>query len=775
MTATVDNAVADLQRANAELQRQLAERTAERDEALQRETATAEVLGIINSSPGDLAPVFDAILEKARALYGAAFGALFLAEEAEHFRAVAMRGGTPAWHDRMRRGFAGSETPASAPLLAGERFVHIVDVAQIDHPMARAAVEAVGVRTLLSVPLRKDDAVVGMIIVSRPEVRSFTDKQIALLQNFAAQAVIAMENARLITETREALEQQTATAEVLQVINVSPGELTPVFDAMLEKATRLSEAAFGILWTYDDGRFRAVSFRNVSPAYAEFLREPVRAEPLTAIGRIAAGEAVAHIPDITTDEYLAAGGDLVRQGFSLGGFRAVLAVGMRKDDTLLGAITIYRQEPLAFSDKQIALLQNFAAQAVIAMENARLLGELRERTGDLEESLEYQTATSDVLKVISRSTFDLQPVLDALLETASRLCGNAEGALAIRQGDVFRYVATVALMPEFDAALRQRSLVPDRGSTAGRAALEGRVVQIADIAADPEYALPEVQTLGKLRTTLGVPLLRQGETIGVITLAHRRVEPFTERQIALVSTFADQAVIAIENTRLLTEQREALERQTATAEILRVISSSPTDVQPVFEAIVENAMRLSESAFAGLWWFDGKLLHLTAHRNLTTEGIEAFRSMWPMPPSPESLIGRVFLQRTVLNVEDGGGDPGYLYSTVQRAVGYRSTLLVPLLRSGASVGVVAVWRREVAPYSDKHVDLLQTFADQAVIAIENVRLFNELNERTGDLEEALEYQTATSDVLQVISRSTFDLQPVLDTLSETAARLCLAE
>ena len=415
------------------------------------------------------------------------------------------------------------------------------------------------------------------------------------------------------------------------------------------------------------------------------------------------------------------------------------------------------------------MVQNFAAQAVIAMENARLLSELRGRTQDLQESLEYQTATSDVLKVISRSTFDLQPVLDTVCETAARLCDSEIVTILRRHGDVYRVAAAQGWSPEYRAFLEHHTFAPDdRGTLTGRAVLERSAIQIADIMIDPEYTLTEASTLGKARTQLGVPLLREGVPTGVIIVSRQRVEPFGQKQIELVTTFADQAVIAMENARLLTETREALEQQTATAEVLQVINSSPGDLTPVFDALLEKATRLCEANFGILFEYAEEQFHVAALRAVP-EAYASYLTREPIRPGPKTALARVIRGENLIVVADSAADDAYRAGDPLRRArvelgGARSAITCALRKDGALLGVFTIYRQEVRPFSDKQIALLENFAAQAVIAMENARLLSETR-------EALEQQTATADVLGVINSSPGDLAPVLDAMLEKARAL----
>jgi GAF domain-containing protein len=550
----------------------------ELSEAQEQQRATSEVLKIISSFGAELDPVFEAILGNATRICEAKFGVMQILE-GDGLRAVSFHDVPPAYAEAMRR------DPLFRPIaghpldrVAGTKeVVHIPDV-RAEQKLRGRIVELAGARTLLCVPMLKDNAFVGVISIYRQEVRPFTEKQVELVQNFAAQAVIAIENARLLTELRqrttdltESLEQQTATSEVLRVISSSPGELEPVFAAMLARATRICEAEFGNLFLREGETFRAVAWHG-EPTYVEsWRREPLVITtdvPDIPLARVVETKQRVHVPDLRQDTAYKAGfGPLVTL-VDQGGARTLLIVPMLREHILVGAIAIYRQEVRSFTDKQIELVENFAAQAVIAIENARLLNELRQRTGELETSLEYQTATSDVLKVISRSVFDLQKILEFVAETAARLCAAKQVGIFLLEDSVYRFTIGSGLTSAYREIEERAAIKPGPETVVGRVALQGETVHILDVLSDPDYGPKDDVRTANVHTVLAVPLTRESKVVGVIVLARETVSSFSSEQIELVRTFADQAVIAIENARLLNELRERTEQVEAQSQQL---------------------------------------------------------------------------------------------------------------------------------------------------------------------------------------------------------------
>ncbi len=732
----------------AELRRELAQSlqrenatAKELREALEHQTATAEVLGIISRTPTDVQPVLDAIVESAARVCGIDDVILRLREgnvavPRAHFGSIPIH--------RV-------EISIDEPYFQWIRehgVLHIADIRKQDKlPLANFSGSW---RTVVYAPLRQYGEVIGYLTARRIETRPFTPAQIKLLETFAGQAVIALQNVRLFNELKESLDQQTATSEILGVIASSPTDIQPVLDTVSENALRVCGAEDAQVWRLDGNTLRLVAKYGSLPS-----REVGSERPLnrgSVIGRAVIDRQTVHVQD-----FAAAAAEFPSVRGLIGQRGTALATPLLREGVPIGVIHIRRMEVRPFTDKQIKLLETFADQAVIAIENVRLFQELK-------ESLEQQTATSEILGVIASSPTEIQPVMDTIAENAARVCGADDAVIRLLEGNVLRLAAHHGYIPSVPL---ERSL--DRGSISSRAVVDRQIIHIEDAASVPAAEFPQSEPdrarVG-VRTALAVPLMRESQPIGVILIRRVEVRPFSDKQIALLKTFAHQAVIAIENVRLFNELKESLDQQTATSEILGVIASSPTDIQPVLDTVSENALRVCGAEDAQVWRLDGNTLRLVANCGLLpARPIGSERLV-----DHGSVTGRAVIERQTVHVQDFAAAAAE-FPSVRGLTGQRRTALAtPLLREGIPIGAILIRRLEVRPFTDKQISLLKTFADQAVIAIENVRLFQEIQARTRELARSVGELKALGEVSQAVS-STLDLETVLTRIASHAVQL----
>ncbi|MFO1313104.1 MAG: GAF domain-containing protein [Burkholderiales bacterium] len=720
----------------------------ETQDALARQTATAEILRVISNSPTDVQPVFDAIVGTAVRLVACDLTGVVLRKgRTQSLVAGATRDGSPI-------GIHSGEAPIDpadnfpARVFVSEQMLHIPDWTRVELPEREQRIHASsGVTASLMVPMLREGECIGVLVFGRKAAGAFRDAEIALARSFADQALIAIENARLWSETQEALERQTATADILRVISGSVTDTKPVFDAIVRSCQRLFSGRAVALTIPNAGMIESVAFASDGVARQGGALAPWPLDRNSGAGSCILDARVINVGD--TEEAQRQFPRMRDLAIALG-YSSALFVPLKRDGAAVGCIAILRAVPGEFDEKEVALAQTFADQAVIAIENARLWNETQ-------EALARQTATADILRVISGSPTNVQPVYDAIVRTAVRLMSCHRVFVMRTDGRTFTPVAGLTSDGTELAAMARETVVDPQHNFPSRVITTRQPLHIPDWnAIDLPPHERQVQSLRGIRATLMVPLLREGDCVGVLALARTEAGAFADAEIALAQSFADQAVIAIENVRLFNETTEALERQTATAEILKVISSSVTDAKPVFEAIVHSCRSL----------FSDSVVALRLVRNGTLE-VEANIGMdtGPVPLDASTVVGSCALEGRVIHVPDMEVVAERYPRTRQMALkhGYRSAIFAPLMRNGAAVGTLGVFRRTAGAFGDKDVAQLSTFADQALIAIENARLWNET-------QAALARQTATADILRVISNSPTDVQPVFDAIVRSAVQ-----